>query len=72
MPTTYGSVSRPLMHTAGFENLDWVQVQATVLKSKSKYLDILQVQVQVQSLCYVFKSKSKYMSLYLSTSIHIN
>ena len=48
----------------------WIQVQATVLKSKSKYLDIFQVhvQVQVQSLCYVLKPKSKYISLYLSTS----
>ena len=39
---------------------DWVQVQATVLKSNSKYLDIFQLQVQVQSLCNVLKSKSKY------------
>ena len=43
----------------------WLQVQATVSKSKCKNLDIFQVQiqVQVQSLCYVLKSKSKYMYL---------
>ena len=42
---------------------DWVQVQTTVPKTKSKYLDIFQV--QVQSLCYVLKSKSNYMALFL-------
>ena len=48
----------------------YVKVQATVLKSKSKYVDTFQtqIQVQVQSLCYVLKSKSKYMSLYLGKS----
>ena len=60
-----GKQSKHVCETQG-----WVQVQATVLKSKSKYGDIfqVQVQVQVQPFCYLLKSKSKYMSLYLSTS----
>ena len=61
------SFSHTHTHTHGLTqtNQSWVQVQATVLKPKSKYLDIFQV--QVQSLCHVLKYK--YMSLYLSTSI---
>ena len=58
------TLTHPLTHalTLSLTHQGWIQVQATVLKSKSKCLEIFQV--QVQSLCYIYLYK--YMSLYLS------